>query len=56
MEDILNKLLAEEKALQFTHFNESTAFEIGSWLYKTAENQNLPIAINITLARRQLLS
>jgi uncharacterized protein (UPF0303 family) len=54
MEKILEQLRAEESELQFNNFNETTAWEIGTWLVKTAESENLPVTIDITLAGRQL--
>jgi uncharacterized protein (UPF0303 family) len=54
MEDILEKLLSEESELQFTRFNEETAWRVGSWLYKTAAAEGLPVTIDITLAGRRL--
>ena len=54
MDNILTNLLQEEKELHFTHFNEDTAWRIGSWLYKTAKDENLPVTIDIILAGRQL--
>lgn len=54
MEYALDDLLQEEKELQFPHFNEETAWRLGSWLYKTAAAENLPVTIDITLAGRRL--
>lgn len=54
MSDILNKLLLEEKELQFTAFSEETAWQIGCNLVETAKRNNLPIAIDINRANRQL--
>ena len=48
MEGVLKRLLEEEESLQFTQFNEDTAWEIGRWLVDTAVSRNLPITINIT--------
>lgn len=54
MNSTLQKLLDEENELQFSHFNEDTACEIGTWLIKTAKEENLPVSIDITRAGRQL--
>jgi len=54
MDDILNQLLQEEKELQFTKFNEDTAWEIGNLLYERAVSENLPITIDITRNIQQL--
>lgn len=54
MSDILTDLLREEAELQFTHFDEDTAWEIGSALVATAVARNLPITVDITRAGHQL--
>ena len=54
MENILKKLLAEEDELQFSHFNEDTAYQIGTWIIETAGKENLPITVDINRAGRQL--
>lgn len=54
MEDILQDLLAEEAALQFDHFDEESAWDIGSWLVSEAREKKLPIAIDIHRGERQL--
>jgi len=54
MEDKLKELLQEEQELQFEHFNEDTAWELGKLFVKTAIENNLPIAIDITRGIRQL--
>lgn len=54
MNDILNDLLREEGELQFTRFDEDTAWDIGSALVETAVEHNLPITIDITRAGHQL--
>ena len=48
MEEILEKLLLEEDELQFTSFNEETAWQIGNHLVEEAIKKNLHITINIT--------
>jgi uncharacterized protein (UPF0303 family) len=54
MENNLDQLLQEETELVFAHFNEETAWRIGSWLWKTAAAEALPVTIDITLSGRQL--
>ena len=54
MDEILKNLLREEEELQFTSFNEDTAWQIGSQLVKDSINNNLPITIDITHGERQL--
>ncbi len=54
MDDILNQLLQEEQELQFTKFNEDTAWKLGSQLVEQARNKNLPVAIDITRGTQQL--
>ena len=54
MEDILKNLLEEEQTLQFTRFNEITAWQIGTQMVERAMRENLPITINITRGEHQL--
>lgn len=54
MDEMLKKLLREEEELQFTSFNEDTAWQIGSQFVKDAINKNLPITIDITRGGQQL--
>ncbi len=54
MEETLKNLLQEEAELQFSHFNEDTAWEIGSQLVARAVRETLPITIDITRAGHQL--
>ncbi len=54
MEDILNTLLLQEQELQFTRFNETTAWQIGSQIVEHAMRANLPITIDITRGQQQL--
>jgi uncharacterized protein (UPF0303 family) len=54
MDEILDKLLNEEKQLQFTNFNEDTAWEIGCWLVDYAVQNELPITIDIRRGAQQL--
>lgn len=51
---MLKELVLEEKELQFTSFNEDTAWQIGSWLVEHATSKNLPITIDITRGEHQL--
>jgi uncharacterized protein (UPF0303 family) len=54
MEDILDSLLREEAELQFSQFNEATAWKIGCWLVEYAQHQKLPITIDIQRGQHQL--
>lgn len=54
MNDLLKDLLREKEELQFTSFNEDTAWQIGSWLVTRAIENDLPITIDITKAGHQL--
>jgi uncharacterized protein (UPF0303 family) len=54
MDNMLEQLLQEEDELQFTSFNESTAWQIGSQLVDRGLKENLPIAIDITRGSHQL--
>ena len=54
MEDILRELLQEEQELQFTKFNETTAWQIGSQLVERSARDNLPVTIDITRGDHQL--
>ena len=48
------KILQQEKEIQFTHFNEHTAWQIGTWIRDYAYKNNLPIAIDIHHGQQQL--
>jgi len=54
MEDILNTLLQQEQEIQFTKFNESTAWQLGAQMVERAMRDNLPITIDITRGQHQL--
>jgi len=54
MDDILAQLLQEEQELQFTKFNEDTAWQIGGQLVERSMREGLPVAIDITRAGHQL--
>jgi len=54
MDDILKQLLQEEQELQFSKFNEDTAWQIGSLLVARSSSQSLPVTIDITRGSHQL--
>jgi uncharacterized protein (UPF0303 family) len=54
MDQILEQLLQEEQDLQFTSFNESTAWEIGCQLVERAQKEGLRVTIDITRGSHQL--
>ena len=54
MEDVLKDLLQQEQEFQFTRFNESTAWQLGTQMVERAMRENLPITINITRGEQQL--
>ena len=54
MDDILKQLLGEERELQFTSFNEETAWKLGSQMVEHCVKNELPVTIDITLGTRQL--
>ena len=54
MEDILKTLLQQEQELQFTSFNETTAWQLGKQMVERAMRDNLPITIDITRGQQQL--
>lgn len=54
MDDILKQLLQEEQELQFTSFNETTAWQIGNQFVATALKAKLPVTIDITRGEHQL--
>jgi len=54
MDDILSQLLQEEQDLQFTNFNEETAWQLGNQLVEQAKNQSLAVTIDITRGSHQL--
>lgn len=55
MEDILKQLLQEEQELQFSHFNEVTAWQLGSQMVEHAMRENLPVTIDIDARRTSTL-
>jgi uncharacterized protein (UPF0303 family) len=54
MDEILKQLLLEEQELQFSRFNEDTAWKLGSQLVERAQSQGLPITIDIMRGTHQL--
>ena len=54
MDDILKQLLQEEHELQFSNFNEDTAWKLGSQLVERARREGLPVAVDITRGSHQL--
>ena len=54
MNDMLEQLLQEEQELQFSKFNEITAWQIGSQLVDRAMSEGLPVTIDITSGEHQL--
>ncbi len=54
MEETLTTLLQEEQELQFTRFNETTAWQLGNQMVEHAMHENLPITIDITRGQHQL--
>jgi uncharacterized protein (UPF0303 family) len=54
MNEILDRLLQEEQQLQFSAFNEDTAWQIGSWLVEYAIKNELPVTIDIRRGEQQL--
>ncbi|MBN1452566.1 MAG: heme-degrading domain-containing protein [Anaerolineales bacterium] len=54
MEEILESLLKEEGELQFSSFNEESAWQLGQRLVKRAIQENLPITIDIMRGEQQL--
>ena len=54
MEDILKTLLQQEQEHQFTSFNETTAWQLGTQMVEHAMRDSLPITIDITRGQQQL--
>ncbi len=54
MTEILEQLLLEEQQLQFTTFNEDTAWKIGCWLVEQAIKNELPVTIDIRRGEQQI--
>ncbi|MBK7319627.1 heme-degrading domain-containing protein [Candidatus Villigracilis affinis] len=47
-------IASREQELQFTSFNESTAWQIGTQMVEHAMRENLPVTIDITRGQHQL--
>lgn len=54
MDDLLKQLLQEEQELQFPHFNETTAWQLGCQMVEHAMRENLTVTIDITHGEQQL--
>ena len=54
MDDVLKNLLKEEQDLQFTRFNEDTAWQIGNRLVERSKKEQLSVTIDITRGDHQL--
>jgi len=54
MDLILDQLLQEEQELQFTKFNEETAWQIGSSLVEKCRREGIPVTIDIMRGDHQL--
>lgn len=54
MEEMLKNLLDEEHELQFSSFNEVTAWRLGSHMAERALREKLPVAIDIRRGEHQL--
>ena len=54
MDNALDTLLQQEQELQFSSFDEDTAWEIGNLLWERAKVEDLSITIDITRSGHQL--
>ncbi|HEX2997991.1 MAG TPA: heme-degrading domain-containing protein [Anaerolineales bacterium] len=54
MAELLDQLLQQESELQFASFNENTAWEIGCRLVERAQQDGLPVVIDIMRGTHQL--
>jgi len=54
MDDVLKQLLQEEQELQFTKFNEETAWHIGCDLVDRARKENLSVTVDFSRGNHQL--
>lgn len=54
MDELLKQLLQEEEELQFSRFNEDTAWEIGNALIQLAIRDRLPVTVDITRGEHQV--
>lgn len=53
-EVLMDQIVHQEKQLVFSRFSSVDAMRIGHWMYERAVEQELNIAIRITVNRRQL--
>lgn len=54
MEDLLKQLMQEEQELQFSTFNEDTAWEIGNAIIQVAIQNRLPVTVDVTRGEHQV--
>ena len=54
MDDVLQELLDQEQELQFTRFDENSAWQIGGQMVEHCVSNNLPVTIDITRGDHQL--
>ncbi|NLA93229.1 MAG: heme-degrading domain-containing protein [Spirochaetales bacterium] len=54
MSNILKALLHHEEVLQFNRFDSEIAWRLGSWIVNKARQEELPIALDITVGGRCL--
>src|SRR5690554_3448012 len=54
MSNILKELLHHEDVLQFNRFDSEIAWRLGSWIVNKARQEELPIALDITVNERCL--
>jgi len=54
MDEMLKQLIEEEQELQFSRFNEETAWQIGTRMVEQCSKDGLPVTIDITQGARQL--
>ena len=50
----IDKIIAQENALRFAHFDEDDAWELGSIMRSRAVLEGLPVVIHIQVSNRQL--
>lgn len=54
MEQLLKELENQEKELQFEHFSNTDAINLGMIVYEIAKRESLPITVDITRGGQQL--
>lgn len=54
MADLLDQLLQEEQELQFTRFDEDTAWQLGCQIVERARKESLPVVVDIMRGTQQL--